>query len=179
MKKVSLVVIQLLISVIVFSQASLSECIKKSKKAEIEQCCNFPKPIPSRSIPACSKKYQNLMSDHKNHVICMADCQFVGLGFLKNGKIDLKNFRNTTANELGANEPEAQDTISRLAEMCVRIVREQATAIVNAGTKCNATAFIFLKCMGDGVFSNCPDKYWSTREICTKYDQGIAYCEKE
>ncbi|EAT43852.1 AAEL004736-PA [Aedes aegypti] len=94
----------------------------------------------------------------------MADCQFVGLGFLKNGKIDLKNFRNTTANELGANEPEAQDTISRLAEMCVRIVREQATAIVNAGTKCNATAFIFLKCMGDGVFSNCPDKYWSTSE---------------
>lgn len=105
--------------------------------------------------------YQHCVSIPTN-CQCIADCHFTEMGVLRNGKIDLKSLRNVTKNELGPNEPEAQDAISRLAEMCVRVTGEQKDAIAKAGTKCSVLAYAFFKCLGDGVFSNCPDKYWST-----------------
>lgn len=85
----------------------------------------------------------------------------------------MKAFRNVTKAELGPLEPQAQDAIGRLGEMCVRILREQAGAIAKAGTKCGATAYAFLKCLGEGVFSNCPDKYWSSRKGMVGFCWGV------
>ncbi|XP_062551757.1 general odorant-binding protein 67-like [Armigeres subalbatus] len=177
MSKFILILAQLAISITVFSQKNGSDCIDNSKKAELHNCCSFPTPIPNHVVPGCRAKYQKLSNDHRNHIICIADCHFTEMGVLRNGKIDLKSLRNVTKNELGPNEPEAQDAISRLAEMCVRVTGEQKDAIAKAGTKCSVLAYAFFKCLGDGVFSNCPDKYWSTREICTIYDKGVPLCE--
>lgn len=90
----------------------------------------------------------------------MSDCQSIALGFLKGSNLDIKAFRNMT----NIMEPEAKDAIDRVAEMCIRIIGDQKSAIAKAGKKCNALAFAFFKCLGDKIFVNCPDKYWSSSE---------------
>lgn len=72
----------------------------------------------------------------------------------------MKAFRKIIKNM----EPVAKDAIDRVAQMCIGVIAKQKSAIAKAGTKCSAVAFAFFKCLGERVFANCPDKYWSSRE---------------
>uniref|UniRef100_A0A182QGK1 Uncharacterized protein n=1 Tax=Anopheles farauti TaxID=69004 RepID=A0A182QGK1_9DIPT len=106
---------------------------------------------------------------------CTMDCAYREMGILTgDDEIDADRIN---ANQAAFDET-YQKTMANAVSKCMAMKEDIRRGAEHSESVCNAFALNFHTCVIHEVMINCPVERWDTSPICTKFKNGVPFCEK-